>query len=143
MSASRLTRTELAIFLEPHPSTTQRVVRALRARIFRAAPSASEAIKFHVLSYFREDSYLKSIGGNICMIEIKRGSVVLSFIRGAGLPDPTGILYGTGKFKRFVDIPDVQAAKSVAVAELLRAAALAETMHPTRTRRDATRLRLR
>ena len=46
----------------------------------------------------------------------------LGFYHGAMLPDPDGLLDGTGKRLRHVKIRDVATAKSPAVARLLRAA---------------------
>jgi hypothetical protein len=98
-------------------------VRTLRRAVLAAAPEASEAIKFRVLCYFHDDSYFKSIGGNICMIEVKGDRVVLSFIHGVHLPDPEGLLFGSGKFKRFLRVPDAKTATSAPVTDLIRAAA--------------------
>ena len=91
MKGSRLSATELAVHLSHVPDDARRTVTALRKVILSAAPTCSEAIKFRVLCYYHDDAYLKSIGGNICMIEAKGGKVVLSFIRGATLPDPKGL----------------------------------------------------
>ena len=104
----------------------RRVVLALRRAVLRAAPEAAEAIKFRCLCYYREEAWFGSIGGNVCMIEVrsgKRGGVWLSFIHGASLPDPDGLLQGKAKAKRFVPIASVEAAGDRRVAALLRAAA--------------------
>ena len=105
------------------PPATRRIVEALRATVLAAAPKAAEAFKFRVICYFHDDAYFGSIGGNICMIEVKRGEVFLSFIHGSLLPDPRGLLLGKGKFKRFVRVPDEETAKSGAIKDLVRAAA--------------------
>lgn len=105
------------------PPATRRIVEALRATVLAAAPKAAEAFKFRVLCYFHDDAYFGSIGGNICMIEVKRGEVFLSFIHGSLLPDPRGLLLGKGKFKRFVRIPDQQTAASAPIKQLVLAAA--------------------
>jgi hypothetical protein len=98
-------------------------VRALRAAVLKAAPESAEAIKFHVLCYYHADAYFGAIGGNICMIEVKRGQVFLSFIRGSLLSDPERLLRGSQKIKRLLPIPDAAFARSRAVAALVRAAA--------------------
>lgn len=102
---------------------TRKLVRTLRRTILASAPSATEAIKFHVLCYFHNDSFFRSIGGNICMIELKHNHVLLSFIHGAALPDPHHLLYGSGKNKRFMKIPDLAAASSKHTVALIKAAA--------------------
>jgi len=101
----------------------RRLVLALRRAVLAAAPEAAEAIKFHVLCYYRPGAWFGSIGGNICMIEARRGRVFLSFIHGAPLRDPHGLLVGKGKSKRFVPIPDARAAADIRIAALVRAAA--------------------
>lgn len=92
--------------------------------ILRAAPRAAEGMKFRCPCYWHAGAFFGSIGGNICVIEVKRGKVVLSFIRGAGLPDPAGLLRGKAKAKRFVPVPSVDAARDVKLARLVRASAL-------------------
>ncbi len=123
MPPPRLSARALAEHLLPETPEVRHTVRALRAAVLKAAPEAAEAFKFHVLCYYRDDAWLKSIGGNICMIEIKRGKVLLSLIHGAKVPDPAGLMFGTGKFKRFVRVPDAAFAQSRPVAALIRAAA--------------------
>lgn len=123
MNPARLTRSQLNEYLRTEDAHTRRTALALRSTILAAAPQAAEGIKFHALAYFHADAYFKSIGGNICMIEVKNGRVALSFIRGAGLPDPGGLMYGKGKHKRFVDVPDLALAASPEITALIRAAA--------------------
>lgn len=105
------------------PAPTRKIVEKLRAAVLAAAPHATEAFKFRVLCYFHADACFGAIGGNICMIEVKRGDVFLSFIHGSLLPDPHALLAGKGKFKRFVRIPDEQTAGGTPIKNLVRAAA--------------------
>lgn len=119
---SRVTKADRFRHFLDESVETRRVIEALRAAVLRAAPKACEAFKFHVLCYYHADAYFGSIGGNICMIEVKKGLVMLSFMFGAMVSDPSGMLSGKGKFKRFVPVPNVQAAASREVKELVRAA---------------------
>ncbi len=119
----RLPSKTLSQHLLTESAPTRKLVRTLRKTILSAAPSATEAIKFHVLCYFHNDSFFRSIGGNICMIELKKNQVLLSFIHGAALPDPHRLLYGSGKNKRFMKIPDHAAATSKNTVALIKAAA--------------------
>lgn len=120
---AQLSAAKLSDHLSLEPPEAARLVRALRRAVLKAAPEASEAIKFRVLCYFHADAYFGSIGGNICMIEVRKGKVVLTFIHGAHLPDPDALLTGKQKFKRLLSIPDATFAKGPAVARLVRAAA--------------------
>lgn len=122
MRPPRLAATEITRHLLAEEPAVRATVRALRRAVLRAAPMAAEAFKFHVLCYFHDDAWFRSIGGNICMIEIKRGGVQLSFIHGAQLPDPARLLAGRAKSKRSVRIPDARFAARPEVASLIRAA---------------------
>ena len=48
--------------------------------------------------------------------------VNLGFYRGAELPDPTGLLAGTGAKMRHVKVPSVEAARQPAIRNLLEQA---------------------
>ena len=52
----------------------------------------------------------------------QKDRVNLGFYRGANLPDPAGVLEGTGKELRHVKLRDREAATSGAVGDLIRAA---------------------
>lgn len=110
----RLSRARLDEWLRFHPPAVRRLVRVLREVVLKAAPGAAESVKFGVLSYYHPGAWFGSIGGNICMIEVKGDRVLLSFIRGALLDDPGGVLGGAGKFKRFVAVADEAGARRLA-----------------------------
>lgn len=124
--STRLSAVQLADHLALEEPATRRLVLALRRAVLKAVPGACEAVKFRVLCYFHGDAFFKSIGGNICMIEVKRGRVVLSFIRGVLVEDPDGLLCGKGKFKRFVPIGSETEAGSQRIAGLIKRAAVLE-----------------
>jgi hypothetical protein len=127
MPAPRITTGALTRHLVDEPPATRRLVRALRRSVLSAAPGAAEAFRFHALCYFHPRAFFGAIGGHICFIELRGGRVLLSFIHGAALPDPKRLLFGRGKSKRFVHIPDEATASSAAVRSLVRAAA---ALHP-------------
>lgn len=120
-----LSRADLSLHPAGEPAKSHRTVRALRRTVLSAAPMASEAIRFRVLCYYHADAYFGAIGGNICMIEVKKGRVLLSFIHGSLLEDPGSRLTGTGKFKRFARVDSPGDAEDPAIRALVtRAAAL-------------------
>jgi hypothetical protein len=118
-----LSEAELSEHLAAATPSERRVMLALRRMVLRAAPGAAEAVKFGSLCYYHPDADLGSIGGNICMIEVRDGAVALSFIHGARLEDPDGLLQGEGKAKRFVPVDGIQAAADPRLVALVRAAA--------------------
>lgn len=64
----------------------------------------------------------RTYSGLICAIAPHRFHVNLMFSRGVDLPDPTGLLEGTGKRARHVKIKRPEDIAQPAVQELLRAA---------------------
>lgn len=56
----------------------------------------------------------------------------LEFRRGASLPDPAGILEGTGKFLRHVKVRSTADARAPALARLIRAAIALDATLPER-----------
>ena len=120
---ARLNAAQLRDWLAFEEPAVCRVALALRRMVLKAAPRASEAMKFRCPCYFRAGAFLGAIGGNICVIEVKRGKVLLSFIMGVGIADPHGLLRGKGKAKRFVPVASVEEASQPRLAALVRAAA--------------------
>lgn len=119
----RLSRNDLSLHLAGEPAAVRRTVLSLRRAVLRAAPAAAEAVKFRVLCYFHADAYFGALGGNICMIETKKGRVFLSFIHGSLLDDPGSRLTGAGKFKRFLRVDGPQDAADPALRALVKQAA--------------------
>ena len=76
----------------------------LRNFIREVVPDVSEAVLFHSLCHFKLGMPDGSIGSNICRISEHKGIVFLSFIHGAALPDPHGLLQGDGKAIRKIPI---------------------------------------
>jgi len=120
---ARLSRAALRDWLAFEEPAVRRIALEVRRMVLRAAPRAEEGMKFRCPCYWHKGAFLGSIGGNICVIEVKRGRVELSFILGAGLPDPAGLLRGKAKSKRFVPIGSVGEAKDRRLVRLVRAAA--------------------
>lgn len=120
MPPERLSPSQINDHLDSESRDVCGVVRRLRRMVLDAVPDACEGIRYGALSYFRADAPYGSIGGNICMIEIRLGKVALSFIHGASLPDPHGLLRGAGKAKRFVPVATRDAADDPRLIALVR-----------------------
>ena len=93
----------------------------LRDFVREIAPHVTEAIKFHSLCYFKPGMPYGSIGGNVCGIGEQKGTVYLSFIHGAALPDPNGLLQGDGKAMRKIPIRSSADIRRPAVKRLVQA----------------------
>ena len=122
MSSQWLSGDQLAKHLDTYPPELRDLIMELREFVQEAAPEAHEAIKFNSLCYFKPKQPYGVIGGNICGIGVKSGDVHLSFIHGAFLPDPDGLLQGTAKAMRHMPIAGEADFRRDAVIALIRAA---------------------
>ena len=121
--SQRLSAAQLADHLALVPPGIRKLVRGLRRIVLGLVPDAAEAIRFGCLCYYHPDAPFGAIGGNICLIEIRRGVPALSFIHGASLADPEGLLHGRGKAKRYLPIARQADVLNPDVAALVRDAA--------------------
>lgn len=112
-------------FFASYDDDVAALARGLRALVVRLAPDADE--KLH--SGWKTVAYGSGSGSGagrrakFCAISPHRAWVNLQLHRGAGLPDPSGLLQGTGKSMRHVKIEAPKQLKGRALASLIRAAA--------------------
>ena len=92
---------EIERFLEWKPDALKDIVFELRNLIADIAPYATEKIQWKGLSYY-DASRGGTVKGGICQIEIRTDHVRLSFLHGAFIPDPHGLLQGERVAKRYV-----------------------------------------
>ena len=120
---ARLSAARIRDLLALQSPGARRTFRELRRLILTVAPGADETIAFGCPCYSRPGRFFGVIGGNICLIELprRRPLIALSFLHGASLPDPRGLLRGSAKSKRYILIPDLAAARRA--LPLIRAAA--------------------
>ncbi len=122
MARQWLSGDEIAGFLDRCPGDLCDLILELRELVQEVAPEVHEAIKFNALCYYKPGHPYGVIGGNVCMISVRNECVYLSFIHGAFLPDPEGLLEGSGKAKRHIEIRSAADIRRAAVAKLIRAA---------------------
>lgn len=104
MAENWLSMQEVDSVLQTCTADNVGLILELRDFVREVAPNVTEAIKFHSLCYFKPGMPYGSIGGNVCGIGEHKGVVYLSFIHGAELPDPGGLLQGKGKAMRKIPI---------------------------------------
>lgn len=110
---------DLAKLLADHPPELQAIEQALRAAIREAAPEAVERVDFgNQLIAFGWSMRMRDL---LFAIICHRAHVNLQLADGAKLPDPTGIVEGTGKSIRHVKVRSVADASGPAVGALIRA----------------------
>jgi hypothetical protein len=110
---------DIARLTADHPVSIQAVEAALRAVIRAECPTIVERVDF--------GNRLIAYGASMRMRDLMfaiiahRDHVNLQLADGADLPDPTGIVEGTGKRIRHVKIRSTDAAASAAVRDLIHA----------------------
>ena len=93
---------------------------SLRARIFELVPDAQEK----VMRGYKSLSYgLDGMEDQFTAIVLHSERVNLQFHRGTDLPDPAGLLEGTGKAMRHVKVRTEETVQSEEVKELIESAA--------------------
>ena len=101
-------------WLRTQPKGSRDLCAAARSSLGEALPGARETIKW---------GYPTWVGkGNIAALAPHAEHVNLQFYRGTSLPDPGGLLEGTGKAMRHVKLRAVKDLKTPDVKGLLRAA---------------------
>jgi hypothetical protein len=115
---------QLRAFIEKFAADDQRLIRAVRSAIRKRLPTANELVwdnyNFFVIGYSPTERPTDSI----LSIAARANGVGLCFIYGASLPDPKGLLLGSGKQTRFIRLesaarlshPDVEALIKAAIA---------------------------
>jgi hypothetical protein len=120
---------QVASFIAKFDPANAKLIRACRAAMRRRLPTAHELVYDNY--NFLAIGYSASERASDCVVSLAAGSngVSLSFYYGATLPDPNGILLGTGNQNRFVRLPTAATLGEPAVERLLRAA-LAQAKTP-------------
>jgi len=112
--------TTLDEFLAPYSLPVREMALKTRALVLSIAPELVEQIDVpgKLLGYGWDTSYK----GTVCVIMPLKDSVNFGFALGSSLPDPTGLLTGTGKRARHVKFKAAAAIDDPAVRALLEAA---------------------
>jgi hypothetical protein len=119
---SKSASTEVAAFIDKFEPTTAALIRSCRARLRKLLPGAFELVydnyNFFVIGYAPTER------ASDCIVSLAAAAngVILSFYRGASLPDSQGVLLGNGKQNRFVRLPTSTILVRPDVLALIRAA---------------------
>ena len=111
--------TDVDRLLGEHPAEIQAIERALRAAIRAAFPEAVEQVDFgnKLIAFGRS----MKIRGLLFAVIAHQSWVNLQLADGVDLPDPDGLVEGTGKRVRHVKIRSVEQASSRRVLRLIEA----------------------
>lgn len=107
--------------LEPHTASVKAIARALRRLLLETNPDLFETPRggekcttYGIGPRKRSQAY-----ANIMPL---KSAVNLGFYHGVALPDPKGLLEGTGKRARHAKVADLRQARDPALVALVRAA---------------------
>jgi hypothetical protein len=120
---------QLAGFIDKFDSGNASLIRSVRKTLRRRMPTANELVydnyNFFVIGYCSTER------PSDCIVSIAAAAngVGLSFYRGASLPDPHGLLLGSGSQNRFVRIESAATLVQPGVEELI-ATAIAQAANP-------------
>ena len=112
----------LRSFIDKFSPDDRKLIRAVRSAVRRRFPTANELVydnyNFFVIGY----SPTERPGDAILSIAARANGIGLCFIHGASLPDPKGLLLGTGKQTRFVRLASAGQLLHPDIEDLLAAA---------------------
>src|SRR5450755_1374902 len=122
---------QLKDFIDKFEPKSQALIRAVRKMFRKRLPSANELVwdnyNFFVIGY----SPTERPSDTFFSIAAGANGVGLAFYRGATLPDPHGILLGSGSQNRFIRVKSVQTLTRPDVDKLI-SAAIAQSKVPLR-----------
>jgi hypothetical protein len=125
MAADPALEADVTKLLAEHPPEQQAIEHALRSTIRREFPGAVEQVDFgNKLIAFGRSMKMR---GLLFALIAHKSWVNLQLADGAELPDPNGLIEGTGKRIRHIKIRSVADASSPAVVAAIRAQLAART----------------
>ena len=101
----------------------KKVAKGLRALVKKTLARSEEYVNPWKIPSFDSN-------GTVCGFMTGKEHVTFIFLRGAALPDPEGLLEGTGKFVRHVKVRTVQDVKKPALKKLIVEAAKLNKREP-------------
>jgi hypothetical protein len=103
-----------------YTTEVQRLASEARRAIFKALPHVVETTdpSSKVVGY----GYGPGYKGMICTIILSKTAVKIGIVRGSELPDPRGLMHGSGKVHKHIEIMNVDEARSQGIRSLLNSA---------------------
>jgi hypothetical protein len=114
-----MARDPIEAFIGGQAPAVRPIVRRLRALVRATLPDLVEYLDVHGVIRYGRGTKMREW---LCYISGHRAHANLGFARGASLPDPDGLIEGTGKNLRHVKARSVAAAEHSGLRRLLDAA---------------------
>lgn len=107
-------------FLMNYSDTVRELARSARALILTVMPKTVEQLdpSANLIAYGLDHSYK----GLICGITLHKAYINIMFAQGASLPDPQGLLQGTGKLARHVHVERLADLEAPGIRDLMETA---------------------
>ena len=111
---------DIDTFIAVYPPEVRVLIRAARRFLAEALPGSAETLDepARVIGY----SYGPGYKGLVCTLILSRTGVKVGVVRGSELPDPRGLLDGSGKVHRHVAVKSPADLKRPGLKPLLKAA---------------------
>jgi hypothetical protein len=110
-------------YLEKKPAELAKIAEKLRKLVKRTVAGAMESVNPWRIPTFESN-------GPMCFFMVGKNHVTFGFLRGTSLPDPAGLLEGTGKNLRHVKLKTADDVGKPALRKLIAAAALQNKKEP-------------
>lgn len=104
------------LYVDTKPAELRDVAEQLRKLMKKTVKSAKESVNSWKIPTYESN-------GPMCFFMVGKYHVTFGFLRGTSLPDPAGLLEGTGKNVRHVKLRTAEDVKEPALRKLLQAAA--------------------
>jgi hypothetical protein len=107
-------------FLMNYSDTVRELARSARVLILAVMPKTVEQLdpSANLIAYGLDHSYK----GLICGITLHKAYINIMFAQGASLPDPQGLLQGTGKLARHVHVERLADLEAPGIRDLVETA---------------------
>lgn len=106
--------------LQAYPADVQALAQEARRLIRRLLPDSAEGVDSSapLISY----SYGPGYRGAVCTLILSKSGVKLGLVRGTELDDPRGLLQGSGKVHRYIQLHAPGDLRQAGVSQLIKAA---------------------
>src|SRR6266576_5403766 len=120
LGKKKMTSRSAEEILKPYPDDVQALTNKARRWLLKSLPGAEESVdpSAAVLSY----GYGPGYRGMVCTLILSKSGVKLGFVRGAELNDPSGLLEGSGKTHKYVQLHAASDLNSAGLKQLIKAA---------------------
>ena len=111
------------LYVDTKPAELRDVAEKLRKLMKKTVKSAKESVNSWKIPTYESN-------GPMCFFMVGKYHVTFGFLRGTSLPDPAGLLEGTGKNLRHVKLRTAEDLQEPAVRKLIEAAARLNKKEP-------------